>query len=399
MTRAALLVLAGLGAGLLASAPAHAEDEYGGGSVIFARGSALYRTDPRGRDEKKLVELPGTPHVRALRTDARGQVLLADLDGTWYWMPLDGSATALTKLPCADGPAQLAVDGRCVLCRAHESPTGSVIYNLASGRSAAVSIPAPGARLVRENADRRLVWADAQGVWSAPPYAPAEKQLVAPQAPLRSLLPSPDGTRAVGVFLDSVYEGRTKTKPLEQLMSFALDGQGARRKGIKHGVPIEWSHDSQWVLVQDRGSACIMGARGGQYKCWKGFTGASLSPDGRWALLLGAREDKPSVDKKSASKGASKSSGKNGKSSNKNANKSSNKSAKPVKGEPEPSGEAENADDDGEVIDDVEVAPPSGPLSLFRAKLEGAFTERPTRIVGTIEGAAVWVPAAPPAAP
>lgn len=371
MIRAAVLALVGVGVGLVAPSPARADDEFGGGSVIFARGSALYRSDPRGREEKKLVDLPGTPHVRALRTDARGQVLLADLDGSWYWMRLDGSATELTKLPCADGPAQLAVDGRCVLCRSDESATGSMIYNLASGRSAPVSIPAPGARLVRENAERRLIWADADGVWAAPPYAPSKKHRVAPEAPLRSMLPSPDGMRAVGVFVDKIYEGRTKTKEAEQLMTFALDGHAARRKAIKDAVPIEWSHDSQWVLVQDRGSACIMGARGGQYKCWKGFTGASISPDGRWALLLGKREDTSEADKKSKKRA----------------------SAKPKKESQEPSGEAENATEDDEPIDDVEVAPPSGPLALYRAKLEGAFTEKPARIISNVEGAAVWVPA------
>src|ERR1043165_208500 len=41
--------------------------------------------------------------------------------------------------------------------------------------------------------------------------------------------------------------------------------------------------------------------------------------------------------------------------------------------------------------DDVSVAPPSGPLSLFRAKLEGAFTDRPARLVKGVDGAAFWV--------
>jgi hypothetical protein len=42
---------------------------------------------------------------------------------------------------------------------------------------------------------------------------------------------------------------------------------------------------------------------------------------------------------------------------------------------------------------DVAVAPPSGPLSLYRAQLDGAFTTAPIKIVNAVDGAAVWVPA------
>jgi len=345
------------------------EDEYRGATVIFARGSSLIRTDPRGRGETEVAQLPAKGLVRALRTDARGSVLLADLAGKWSWMKLDGAEKTLTELPCADGPAQLAVDGACVLCRSTTSSTGSVIVNLKNGKTTPVEIPSPGARLVGEGAERRLVWADATGVWSAPPGAPNKKQQLAPEAPLRSFLPSPDGTRAVGVYRDIVHEGK-QTRPADLLMNFLLDGQAARRKTIKTGVPVEWSHDSQWVLIQDRGSACIMGAVGGEYKCWKGYTGASIAPDGKWALALGSR-DKAQPDKKA-----------------KKAKKAKNKPALDA----EPTNEAENGSGDLTATDDVEVPPPSGPLALYRTKLAGAFSESPARIVGVVDGAAVWIP-------
>ena len=145
------------------------------------------------------------------------------------------------------------------------------------------------------------MWATTDGVWSAPPGAPKQaKKSHASSAPLRSFLPSPDGAWAVGVYADEVYTDAHHKKPAEILMGFALDGEGARRKAIKNGVPLEWSHDSQWVLVQDGASACLMRAIGGQYKCWKGYTAASISPDGKWGLVLGEPRRQPPPDPREA---------------------------------------------------------------------------------------------------
>src|SRR5262249_46622049 len=95
---------------------ARADDEFDGASVIFARGASLYRVDPRGKGETEVAQLPSRTTVRALRSDARGTVLLADLAGAWAWMPLDGSTRSLTDLPCGDGPAALADDGSAAAC-------------------------------------------------------------------------------------------------------------------------------------------------------------------------------------------------------------------------------------------------------------------------------------------
>lgn len=287
-------VAAALAIALAAAAPAHADDDdFGGATVVYARGGALYRADPRGHHETKLADL-GSPKavVRALRSDAAGKVLLAQVDATWSWIPLDGTATQLAPLPCADGPAQLAENGATVLCAAAE---GSQIIVLATGTIVPVDVPTAGSRLLVLGDSRKLVWADSTGVWTAPPAHTRQKTKVAPEPPLRDFLPSPDGTRALAVYADEVYTDTHHKEPAEMLMGFALDGQAARRKAIKAGAPVEWSHDSQWVLVQDRTSACLMRATGGEYKCWHGYTAASIAPDGKFALVLSQRDGAPAL--------------------------------------------------------------------------------------------------------
>jgi hypothetical protein len=266
-----------------ATSIAHADDkELNRASVVYARGDVLYVTDGRGKGERELARVKTIKPVRGLRVDARARVLLADLGGTWAWMKLTGNA--LVELPCVDGPAQLAPDGACVLCRTGKD---RVIINLATGKQTPVAIP--DAWIAGDASARRLVWADDAGIWSAPPGAPGRKIKVGPDAPLRGFLPSPDGKRAVGVFSDFQREGRTQV-PTEILMGFDLDGTAARRKGIRNGVALEWSHDNQYVLVQDGTSACLMRANGGQYKCWKGFTAVGLAPDGSYALVLSGKD-------------------------------------------------------------------------------------------------------------
>lgn len=338
-------------------ATAHADDkELDRATVVFARGDALYKTDGRGKTETQLAPLPAGAQVRALRTDARGTVLLADLSGKWSWMPLDGSAAKLAPLPCLDGPAQLAPDASCVLCR---GKTGAQVIQLATGKATPLAVPVAGARVAGVGAGRLIVWADLGGVFTAPLATPTKKTRVAPEAPARLFLPSHDGTRAAGIYSDFVREGRQQ-KPADMLMTFALDGAGARRKGIRNGVPLDWSHDNQWVLVQDGGKACLMRAGGGQYKCWKGYTAVSLAPDGSYALVLGPRD-------KTAAKGQ----------------------PAPKPADDEPTDEDAGGDP---AFDDVAVPPPSGPLSLYRAKLAGPYDKTPELVVKIVDGAAVWVP-------
>ena len=401
--RAAWIAACSLVAG---SSVARGEDELAGASVIFARGAALYQADARGRGEVELAQLGAKVTVRALRTDAGGTVLLADLAGKWAWMPLDGSSKGLLELPCADGPAQLAEDGTSVLCRSLRSAGRSVVIELPRGRGTKPAQPmmldvAPaGARLLGSGSERAVVWADAVGVWTAPIHDLKAKSRVAPDAPLRGFLASPDGARAIGVYADELYADVKRTRPAEVLMTLQLDGKGARRKAIANGVAVEWSRDAEWVLVQDGASACIMRAGGGQYKCWKGFTASSLASDGRWALAFGSRDGgkaegrptKTAAGKTAAGKAAAAPPPTSATKARPDAT-----GAQPWDALGEPSNEPEDAGDGGEppANDDVQVAPPTGPLSLYRLRLEGAFTDKPVLVVKVVDGAAVWVQKSP----
>ena len=315
-------------------------------TVVFARGAAIYKTDGNGRAEVELARLPEGSHALALRTDAGGRVVIAEVSGGGWWISLDGTAAKWNAVAqCTAGPAQLDPDGECVLCR--DRTAAGVVVNLGSGRSTAIDVP-PTARIVGSGPQRRLVWPDATGIWSAPLRDAKRKTRVAPEPPLRAFLPSPDGTRAVGVYASFVYDGK-RQRPAEILMGFALDGEAARRKMIRTGAPLQWSHDNQWVLVQDGAAACVMRANGGQYKCWKGFTAVSIAPDGAYALVLGSRNGAKLPAAPAATKSAI---------------------AEPV-------------------------ATPTGPLALYRAKLDGPFDAPPQLVVKVIDGGAVWIPGRP----
>jgi hypothetical protein len=110
------------------------------------------------------------------------------------------------------------------------------------------------------------------------------------------------------------------------------------------------------VIVQDGASACLMRATGGEYKCWKGYTAASIAETGKFALVLGNRDG--------------------------------SKKQTPAKVP-----EAEDTDSGAVAPTDVYVAPPTGPLALYRVRLEGSpYTESPVLVTKIVDGAAVWVP-------
>ena len=374
-----------LAAAALVVAPAAAgnDEDFAGASIVFARDSSLWRTDPRGKDTAvEVVALPGpASDVRAVRSDAAGRVLLVDVAGHWYWtrLPESGAAPPLAALPC-DGPVRITLDGDCAVCTAADGKLA--FYRFGDARAAARDLSPAGAVVVgRRNPGgkppRDLVWADATGVWAAPVTRLTSKRSLAPEPPIRSFLPAPDGRRAVGVYAGSVAEHGQAPAEREILYGFALDGKAARRKAIRDGVPLDWSWDSQWVLVQDGPRACIMRAIGGEYKCWKGYTAVSISPDGAYALLLGPRRGDDDDDRKRK----------------KRRDRDADEPGAAAEGEAGPS------DEPAEPGPPEAIALPTGPLSLYRAKLAGAFSDSPARVERIVDGAALWLPGPPAPTP
>ena len=344
------------GAGVAAAAPAEPD-----GRVIFAREGSLWMTDGRGKaTATRVARLPAeATDVRYLRSDAAGTTLLADLSGRWFWarIPVAGEEATLTALPCGGGTARLSPGGEFVLCGTASGT--ALIVRLRDGQTfERADASAAGAAIIDRGGTRELVWAAGGAIVASALKAGSDPRTLAPQAPVRGLVIAPDGSRAVGVYLAPPRGQPRTTQPREQLFGFPLDGTTARRRLIRDGVVLDWSWDATWLLIQDGGKACIARAVGGEYKCWKGYTAVSLAPDGAWALLLGPRDG-----------------------------------AAPAEAPPAPVGNGgEGADGGDGEVDDAAVPLPTGPLSLYRAKLAGTYSERPALIETVVDGAALWLP-------
>jgi hypothetical protein len=281
---------------LLVCGVAHAkkDEDFGGGSVVYARGTSLWKTDPLGKGpETELVALSGpASDVQLIRSNPDGSILLIELAGTWWSARLDAAATAPvapTQRACAAGDARFAADGSCIVCAGPDGDT--MLISMKTGKSTTKAVPSAGARVVVQDGVRRLIWADADGVWSANVKNLDDKVELAADAPISGFVASPDGTRGVAIYAGHLYEKKQQVDA-DVLSSFALDGTAARRMLFPEGTVIDWSWDSTWVLVQNGEKACITRAVGGEYKCWKGYTPLSLAPDARWALVRGTDSGK-----------------------------------------------------------------------------------------------------------
>jgi hypothetical protein len=79
----------------------------------------------------------------------------------------------------------------------------------------------------------------------------------------------------------------------DALVAFKLDARKARRILLPKGVPVLWSADGNWLLahwtdLSHNQATCIVRAVGGEYKCWHGYTGVAIAPDGSYCLLAKA---------------------------------------------------------------------------------------------------------------
>ncbi|MCG8416573.1 MAG: hypothetical protein MJE77_01365 [Proteobacteria bacterium] len=205
----------------------------------------------------------GGPTASAVRTSRGAEVPSGLQDGKSH----------MTELPACAGRAYWAPDGRSVAC--FDSKRNIVVHRLTATVQTAIHSTARGPHLAFLDSDR-LVVSDLRGLWAVSIDRPHDRTLLAPHVPDGDMLVSPDGSRAVAV----VGEGEKNA-----LYVFRLDGKGIKRRLLAGAVPVEWSRNSEWVLAQMGRRACMVRARGGQYKCWRGFRAVAIAPDGSHILM------------------------------------------------------------------------------------------------------------------
>lgn len=271
--------------------PAGSSDAALSGSIVFARGSALWHI-PAGEatmgrpPEPEVIADLGDDATQVTRIEASpsGDAVLVELGDRVAWVPiaLDRSTPGTLHFLDCSGPANFTPRGRSVTC------TGR------NGQIALHSVPPTSARPLYYPAShilgfapgKRVVIRNPEGLWADSVHTPGTLTLLAPHTPAGVLLVSPNGKHAAGVY-----------PPLRRadtpgLYVFRLDGKGIRRRMLQDAEPVAWSMNERWLLAQseDEG-ACIVRAVGGQYKCWARYDAVALSPDGAHVLLSRATEN------------------------------------------------------------------------------------------------------------
>ncbi len=261
-------------ASLICAHPA-AGEEPDGESVLFVRGASLMRIALSGKGAPtEVAQLPaGDPAITKMQVSGNGSVLLVESENGSYWVALRADAAPAASATSCPSGAELSPNGRCLVCPA--SPKTARVVRLASGKSADYQIPSNSIQFLGP-AGYSLVAVGDHGIWSFPLRRSKNPERLAPHRPLRAFLPAPNGKRAVGVY---PFED---TRTLE---TFRLDGKAARRTLMRDAEALAWSANSEWLLVEQKNQACIVRAVGGEYKCWRGFTAAAISPDGNFAIL------------------------------------------------------------------------------------------------------------------
>ena len=248
----------------------HANTDAG---ILFTRGNAIWLTDMSRTPAKRIVALPPSTASYQLITASSGQAAVAHNGDHAMWVLL-GLTTRSHQLPCM-GAAALAPDGQCALC---STAVGLTIFADHRGSLQRVNTRVRAAEFSLWGAKRGHIVVPLQDeLWAMWGHTAPYRQRLAPHRPSSGLLVAPNASRAVGVYRD----GETHSA----LHSFRLDGQAHKRRLLKNAIALRWSHDSRWILAQRGERACIVRALGGQYKCWKGYRGVAVAPNGSVALL------------------------------------------------------------------------------------------------------------------
>ena len=261
---------------MCANASAHADE-----SIVFAEGSSLWRTATNGKTEPVEIVTLGfdAAQVHSIESTSDGRVLLIQTDKAVYWAVPDGdSPVAPNEIEC-HGAADLAKDGNCAACL---DATGKIVLHRFQP-TAKKTVRDITAHQVHFLDGFDLLTSDDDGLWSISINKPENTIHLAEELP-GPVLPSPDGKRALGVFDAEDPQNPGSTRPTLFVFRIGASGDAKRRLGW-NAVPIAWSWDSEWAVVQEAESACIVRAAGGEYKCWEGYTAVSIAPDGSFGLF------------------------------------------------------------------------------------------------------------------
>ena len=264
-------------------AAAAAPDRLPSGSLVFAKGSAIWQSDTLGKAKPvKLVDLPGKArYVTRLELSKGARYLLIESRDTVSYATLEpGNVAVPSKLECGS-EARLSPNGLCIAC--FDSAGQVIVYQLSSGKKRLIR-GAWGDRLGFASSTRLLL-ADGNTIDSVSITRPSSRKTLTTHAPEGPMLVAPNGKRAVASY--ALAPGSKD----RALYTFKLDGRGFKRKLGSDSVPKLWSGDSAWVLLQNGDAGCIVRAVGGQYKCWAGYEILSFGVEMK-QVLLGKRLSK-----------------------------------------------------------------------------------------------------------
>ena len=259
-----------------------------------------------------------------------------------------------------------------------------------------VDVPPGGARLVGSGAERALVWADTTGVWTAPlGDLEAEDRRSRPRRRCAASCRAPTASaRSASTPTRSSPTSHHK-KPAEVLMTLrarrprrAPQGDPRRRRRrvvARLAVGARPGRRAARASCARAAASTSAGRASPPRRCRATAAGPSCSATAT-ARRSRSRRSRPQSLASRPRPGPRRHAPP--------AEPPDGRDAKPWDTIDEPSDEPE-AGAAPPANDDVSVAPPSGPLSLYRLRLEGAFTDRPTLLVKVVDGAAVWAPRAP----
>jgi hypothetical protein len=275
MTPRSLLI--GLSALALAGALQSDAEAAGEGSFLFAHGSSIWRMDIEGKGKPDELVQVGQGTVTRIHVSDDGDTVVIEKDDEVLWArPARGSTPAPAQPLGCKPHAHLAADGKHVACM--DQSGNRVLIRLDPSPRKTVYGAAINTHIGFGGG--ALISSDDKGVWAVPSgRSQSGRALLAREPPHSHLLVAPGGKRAVGVYVED--EGRVSA-----LYTFRLDGKGVRRRLMRGAVPVAWSRDARWLLVQADKSACVIRAAGGQYKCWRRYQGVDIAPDGDHVLLV-----------------------------------------------------------------------------------------------------------------